>query len=136
MASVGRGYSTSPLRNAIAGADLSTKQWYFVVAAGATADYNNKVTVAGANANVLGILCNAPSADGKSALVMGPGGRAKLVISETVTPGQMLTSTSAGKGEVADAAAEFVGAIALQYGVVNDIIEVLVVAFDAAASDV
>jgi hypothetical protein len=64
-----------------------------------------------------------------------PGGGALLKVNETVALGKMLTSTSAGLGEVADAAGEWVGAVAYEDGVQNDIIGVEVCLMQAQASD-
>ena len=63
------------------------------------------------------------------------GGGAKLQVSETIVQSNLLTSTANGRGEVADAAGEFVGAIAFEAGVADDIIGVRVMNFTAHASD-
>ena len=114
-------------------ADLSSSQYLFAVVTDPKI-----IAVSGANGKSVGIIMNKPdgSTDGpKSVDIAGPGEEGILKISETVAVSKFLTSTSAGQGEVADAAGEFVGAIALQAGVVNDLIKVLVVAFTAHASD-
>jgi len=100
-----------------------------------TAD--NRVATCGSNGKAVGISMEA--VDGSSTVktidVATVGEVGKLKLNETVTIGKLLTSTSAGYGEAADAAGEFVGAIALQGGDQNDIIEVLIVAMHAHASD-
>lgn len=126
----GRGYSSNPVRSYSAAADLSSYQYRFVKMNG-----DNEVTYSTANAKTVGILMNKPDAAGKPAEVYGPGSYAKLKINETVAVGNLLTSTATGLGEVVDAAGEFCGAIAMQAGVQNDVIEVMVVAFTAHASD-
>jgi len=126
----GRGYSSNPVRTYKAAADLSSYQYRFM-----KMNDDNEVTYSGANGKSVGILMNKPDAAGKPAEVYGPGSYAKLKINETISVGDLLTSTSTGLGEQVDAAGEFCGAIALQAGVQNDIIEVMVVAFTAHASD-
>jgi hypothetical protein len=64
-----------------------------------------------------------------------PGGGAALKISEDVALGKLLTSTAGALGEVADAAGEWVGAIAHKAGVANDVIAVEVIQTQAQASD-
>lgn len=60
------------------------------------------------------------------------GGGALLKCNEAVTLGQLITSTSAGLGEVVDAASEWVGAIAFEAAdTQNDVIGVYVTGFDA-----
>ena len=63
------------------------------------------------------------------------GGGAKLQVSETIVQSNLLPSTGNGRGEVADAAGEFVGAIAFEAGVTDDIIGVRICNFTAHASD-
>ena len=117
-----------------AGEDLSSYQWHFVAATG-TAD-SNKVSHAGANATTVGILYNKPGAVGKEAQVIITG-TAKLKINEAIGMGKQITSTGSATGEVVDAAGEWIGAVALEYGAAqNDIIEVNVTSGEAYASDV
>ena len=123
-------YSNPRIYSFIASADLSAKQYTFVKF-GATKD---KVASCAANERAIGILLNAP-ASGERAEVALPGGGALLKVSETIALGKMLTSTAAGLGEVADAAGEWVGAIAYGDGVANDVIPVEVVGCQAYASD-
>ncbi len=105
----------------IAGEDLSAK-------------HDKLVMLCGANERAIGVLMNAPDS-GQGAEVALIGGGAKLKISETVALGKLLTSTGTGFGEVADASGEWVAALAIQDGVENDVISVLVVAMQAQASD-
>ena len=126
----GKGINISTQKSYIAAADLSSYQYHFVYL---TAD--NTVNICGANGRAIGILMNKPNAAGKPAEVLSIGATAKLKINGAVTVGKMLTSTAAGKGEVVDAANEWVAALALQGGVLNDIIEVLVVGFNAVSTD-
>lgn len=94
------------------------------------------VITCGANERAIGIAQNsAASVDGDIIEVAFPGGGAKLKVAETVALGKMLTSTAGALGEVADAAGEWVAAVAYEDGVVNDIIGVEVVLFQAVASD-
>ena len=96
----------------------------------------NQVKQCGANERAIGIYYGSDdAADGEKVSVALPGGGALLQVNETVALGKMLTSTAAGLGEVADAAGEWVGALAYESGVQNDIIGVEVVAFTAHASD-
>ena len=61
----------------------------------------------------------------------------ELKVSEAVALGKMITCGAAGKGEVADAAGEWVGAIAYEIGAAdNDVIGVEVTGFEAHSSDV
>ena len=123
--------STPRIVTYIAAADLSALKNTFVKF-GATRD---KVDACGANERAIGILQNDPD-NGEVAEVALPGGGAKLKVSEAVALGKMLTSTAAGKGEVADAAGEWVGAIAYEIGAAdNDVIGVEVTGFEAHSSD-
>lgn len=99
---------------------------------GATKDL---VAACGLNERAIGIAQNnANTADGDSVEVVVAGG-AKLKCAETIALGKFVTSTAAGLGEVADAAGEWVGAIAMEDGLVNDIIGVRIEGFQAVASD-
>lgn len=94
------------------------------------------VAQCGANERAIGIfVSHADAASGDSVDICLPGGGASLKVNETVALGKMITSTSTGIGEVADAAGEWVGAIAYESGVQNDVIGVEVVALQAYASD-
>jgi len=102
--------------------DLSSAQFYFV-----SLDADGKVQACGANGLAIGILQNAPDAEDKAALVRLLG-TSKLVMNETCDEGEWITSTASGDGEVADAADEYCGAIALEAATAqDDIIEVLII---------
>lgn len=115
-----------------ASADLSDYQYHFVQIVVGTED---EVELAGANEKTIGILMNDPDTAGQPAEVAVLGGGGLLVVSETVAALKLLTPTSASHGEVADAAGEWVGAMALNAGVVNDVVEVQILAMHAHASD-
>jgi len=113
-----------------AAADLSSYQYHFVYLSAA-----NTVNVAGANAKTCGILMNKPDAANESARV-AVSGIGKLVAGEAISRGQYITAKSDGHGEVADAAGEHVGAIALEAATTaGDIITVQIVCFEAYNSD-
>ena len=93
----------SDVMTALAGADLSTKQFYFVNI------YNKggvaKVEVAAtAGGRVDGILQDKPSADGMDCLVAGSG-ISKVVCAGAANPGDLGTCSSAGKAATASATA-------------------------------
>ena len=112
-----------------ASGDISAHQYKAVVL-----DSSEEVALAGANAKVFGILQNAPDAQGEMARVRIHG--VSLVkVSETIATGKYLTSTSAGLGEVVDAADEHCFGYALGDGVANDLIDVLVTPFNATDTD-
>jgi len=107
---------------------------YSFVKFGATKDV---VTACGLNERAIGIAQNsAASVDGDVLEVALMGGGAKLKCSEAIALGKMLTSSAGGLAKVANAAGEWIGAIAFEDGVLNDIIGVEVVGFQAVASDV
>lgn len=130
MTSSGRGYDRNGLGPVIAAGDLSSDQFKFVVFSA-----SNTVTLAGANGKTVGILQDAPAAAGRAADVASLGQRAKLKIAATLTFGELITSDSSGLGVQVDAASEWFGAMVIQDGVANDIIEVLVMAGKAHAAD-
>lgn len=105
---------------------------YSVVKYGSDRDH---VAQAGANEKCRGIAMTAATAAEDAVEVALPGGGALLKISETVTGGQRLTSTSAGLGEVVDAAGEAVCARAEDGGVANDVIAVEVMDHDASGAE-
>ena len=123
-------YSTPREFSFIAGEDLSSKQYTFVK----FGTDEKTVLGCGANERAIGILMNAPESGEKAEIAL-PGGGGKLLISETVALGNLLTSTASGQGEVADAAGEWVAAIAHKAGVASDIIPVEVIQMQAQASD-
>ena len=96
-----------------------------------------EVVESGANGRAIGIHQGDQSvSSGEFLDVALSGGGAKLEVAEACAVGKLLTSTAAGKGEIADAAGEFVGAIAFEAGAADgDIIGVRVVALQAQASD-
>ncbi len=111
-------------------ADLSAYQYCFVKLSSATV-----VAACGANERAIGILQNKPDASGKEAVVRVLG-VSQLKVNEAIAVGKMITSTSGALGEVADAASEWVGAIALEAATAqNDRIAVLLAGFDAYESD-
>lgn len=123
-------HSEPRIKTFTAGEDLSSKQYHFV-----KLDTDEK-TVIGADANgrTCGILMNAPG-NGERAEVALPGGGAKVKLAESAALGKLLTSTSADKAEVVDAAGEWCGAICYQAGDADDIVAVEVTGFTAHASD-
>jgi len=102
--------------------DLSTTGQYRFVKKNTT---SGKLELAGSNLMPLGILQDKPDADGVAGLVC-IGGTSKLKLGGTVAIGDMLISDSSGDA-VKTGAAGMVGAIAMEAGVDNDIIEVLVI---------
>lgn len=113
-----------------AAADLSSYQYHFVKLSAA-----NTVNLCGANERAIGILQNKPDAANETARVRLLG-VSKLVAGEIIDRGTMITSKSDGHGEEADAASEWVRAMAIEAaGAANDVITVLLVAFDAHESD-
>ena len=98
---------------------------------------NGTVTECGANGRAIGIHQGDESvSSGEFLDVALIGGGAKLEVGEACAVGKLLTSTAAGKGEIADAADEYVGAIVFEAGAADgDVIGVRVVAFQANGSD-
>lgn len=123
-------YQEPRIKTFIAGADLSAKKNTFVMFGS-----NEKLVVSATlNARTIGILMNAPLA-GEPAEVALPGGGALLKLAEAAALGKLLTSTATGTGEIADAAGEWVGAMAYEGGTTGDVIYVEVIAMQAQASD-
>lgn len=90
----------------------------------------------GANERAIGIAQISSDAEAGDFIDIAiQGGGALLTVSETVALGKVLTSTATGIGEVADAADEWIGAMAMEDGVVSDVIGVEVIAGFASASD-
>lgn len=113
-----------------AAGDLSSHQYKFMTLSAA-----ETVNLCGANGISIGILQNQPDAAGEIARVRIIG-ISELIVGEGAARLKMLTSTSVGLGEIADAADEFVGAIALETAAAaNDRIAVLITQFDAHSSD-
>lgn len=104
-----------------ANADLSTKQYYFMVV-----NSSGNAATAGAG-TAMGVLQNAPAAAGRAA-TLAIGGRTKVVLGGTVAIGDRVTSDSSGKcvavtsGEielgfaVEGGASGVIGSIVLQRG--------------------
>ena len=86
------------------------------------------------NEKVFGVLQNAPDALDEQA-ILRIAGVTLLKVSEAVSPGKFLTVTSAGLGEVCDAANEEFFAVALADGVANDVIPVLLQHGEVTATD-
>lgn len=105
----------------IAGADLSAKQFRFMVHGSA----DNLVVAAGAGVNAIGVLMNAP-ASGERAEVALQGGGGKLKLAGTVARGSLIKSDANGDGLAAVAGDKF-GAMAMASGVSGDVIPVEVV---------
>lgn len=90
--------------------------------------------VAKATANTdkaIGLCQNDPTAAEDACEVALPGGGGKGLVDETVSAGAYLVAKSNGKLEKANAAGDHVCAMALQSGVAGDLINCLVVAFEA-----
>jgi len=116
----------------LAEADLSSYQ-YCAMKTGASAF---GVAMAGANAQVYGILQNKPDASGKTAQVRTVRGTtSKLKIGGAVTVGLPLKSDAAGRGVDGSAALSKSFCVALEAGsAANEIIEVMLVDYYLAAS--
>jgi len=100
-------------------------------------DSAGQVVECTASGRAIGVGQNSESvSSGEFIEVALSGGGAKLEAAEAIGIGKLITSTSVGKGEVADAANEFVGAIAFEPAAADgDVIGVRVVAFQATQSD-
>lgn len=112
-----------------ANADLSASQYCFVKLTDAkTVDLQG--TKGG---KTIGILMNAPLS-GDMAEVALPGGGAKLKVGGNVAlMDKMIANTTTGQGIADDAAGQWVGAQAHDTGVANDVIPVMVTAFESEA---
>ena len=84
----------------------------------------------GAGEIPMGIRQNSPAQYGMASVVVT--GTALLTLGGSVTVGQQIKSDSAGAGVLADTDKDHVGAIALDTGVADDVIEVLVVNYKAS----
>lgn len=112
-----------------AGEDLSAKQYYLVYLSSA-----DTVSACGANGKAIGILQNEPESGEEAVVALT--GISKFVCSETVAVGKYVTSTSAGKGEVVDAAGEHaVGTCVEATSADGDIGALLLGPFTAHADD-
>lgn len=113
--------------------DLSSYQYRFVKR-DAT---DGKIDIATANDKTAGILQNAPDGSSSDAVaIVRTYGLSKLKINEAVSPGNFLTPTSVGRGEICDAANEEFGAVAMSDGAAqDDIIPVLIQHGEVTATD-
>ena len=111
-----------------AAADLSTKQYFFVKLTA-----SRKVNIAAGATTPVFVLQNKPDAADDVAEVAQPGSTTKVKLGGTVTYGDHLTSDSAGKAIVTVTNTNFVGGIALESGVTDDLIEMLVAHLKVAA---
>ena len=101
-----------------AGADLSTKQFYFVSLAS-----DGQIDPTGAGAIAQGVLQDAPAAAGRAALV-AVAGKVKVVCGAAVTKGGPVASTSSGTATNATTGNIILGT-ALETGASGRIIEIL-----------
>jgi hypothetical protein len=101
-----------------AGADLSTKQFYFVSLAS-----DGQIDPTGAGAIAQGVLQDAPAAAGRAALV-AVAGKVKVVCGAAVTRGGPVASTSSGTATNATTGNIILGT-ALETGASGRIIEIL-----------
>jgi hypothetical protein len=105
--------------------DLSATDFRFVKVGAAA----NGCVVCTSNTDIkLGIRQNSPYT-GDIAKIYTLGSRAKLTLVGTVTIGAMITASTSGGGIATTTSKDFVGAIALQGGDANDVIDVLVVGY-------
>lgn len=114
--------------------DLSDKEYYFVNFD--TTD-DNVVNLASDQSLPAYILLE--GADGSSSEKVGtialPGSVVKVKLGEAVTAGKYLVPTATGTAEIADAAGERYGAIAMENGASGDIIQVVAALGEVEASD-
>ncbi len=130
----GKKYFSATPHTRIAGADLSAKQYCFMINNGTTSASDNMVTYGtGATKPILGILGNMPNASALPALVFEEG-EGCLRLGGTVYPGDLLTADSSGYGVKSAADADQYGAIALEYGVSGDHVNVKIVTGQAAGT--
>jgi hypothetical protein len=109
-----------------AGADLSTKQFYFVSLAA-----DGQIDPTGAGLIAQGVLQDAPAAAGRAALV-AVAGKVKVVCGAAVTRGGPVASTSSGTATNATTGNIILGT-ALETGASGRIIEILFQPRGAAA---
>lgn len=97
---------------------------------------SGKVVACSANTDkAIGICQNAPAADGDYAEVAMPGGGALASCDGTVAEGKWLVPSSDGQLEQTNAAGDIVIAQALEAGVANDLISVVVLQAAATKAD-
>lgn len=111
--------------------DLSSYQYHFM-----SLSSTGTVNLSSNNGRAIGILQNVPNAAGEAAIVRLLG-VSKCMTEEAIDEGTMLTSTSTGHAEEADAASEWYSAIALQSGAgtTGELITVLLRHGDSYAAD-
>ncbi len=118
-----------------AGADLSAKQFHFVKFG---TDDDSVIPCSAADEKTVGILMNAPDfASGELCEVAMPGGGAKIKASAVIARGAYVAATATGQGKTSAPTSgnhSHVGAIAQKTSATNDVIEVIVVAFDLFAA--
>lgn len=103
--------------------DADTKMYYLFKF---DTNYDQSVVIADADAECVGVLQNKPKAGEAASLAVGIS--TKVILGDTVTRGDLVVSDSAGKAVPRGSARNVFGK-ALESGVVNDIIEVLVTKF-------
>ena len=126
-------YTTPNSQSFIAASDLSAKQYTFVKFHTVLGEVE---AVSSAADIPCGILMNAPT-EGLNAEVAMPGGGAWLTVDASIVKGSFLSTGSDGKGELATrTSGKYIGAIADAISSAgssaNDVVPVLVVAFEAA----
>ena len=106
--------------NLLAGADLSTKQFYLVK----KNSTNGQVAVAGDGERAIGVLLNKPSAAGPVAKVQVGGVATVICGTGGLTAGAEFASSATGTAVPATASENKLG-VALETGVAGQIMEVL-----------
>lgn len=96
---------------------------------------DNSVLLCGQNERAIGVSQTAALAEGEQIEVAMQGGGAKLESSGTIAKGKLLTSNASGEAEIADAAGEWCGAIAMEDSVDGDVFWVEVIQCQAQADD-
>lgn len=109
-----------------AGADLSTKQYYFVSVAA-----DGQIDPTGDGLDADGVLQDAPAAAGRAALV-AIAGKVKVVCGGTVTRGGPVASDASGTA-VNAASGDIILGVALETGASGRVIEILFQPRGAAA---
>lgn len=114
--------------------NLASKEYYFV-----NFDTTDDMVVNIAADQSLPPFILMEGADGSTTEKVGavalPGCVAKVLLAEAVTAGKFLVPTATGTAEVADAAGERYGAVALENGAAGDIIRVVTVLGEVEATD-
>lgn len=111
-----------------AAADLSTKQYFLVKFTAA-----RKVNIAAGATTPVFVLQNKPDAADDAAELAMPGSTTKVKLGGTVTYGDKLTSDGSGKAITTTTNTNHVAGIALESGVADDLIEMLVALSQVAA---